>query len=44
VYGVTRLFGGGAVGPVVITVVLLVALIGTFARRAQEATPAPIAQ
>jgi PiT family inorganic phosphate transporter len=44
VYGVTRLFGHGAVGPVVVTAVLLIALIFAFARRVQQATPAPIPQ
>jgi PiT family inorganic phosphate transporter len=44
VYGVTRLFGSGAVGPVVVTVALLVALVAVFARRAQQATPAPVMQ
>jgi PiT family inorganic phosphate transporter len=44
VYGVTRLFGRGAVGPVVVTVVLLAALVVTFTRRLQESAPAPLAQ
>jgi PiT family inorganic phosphate transporter len=43
-YGVTRLFGRGAVGPVVVTVVLLAALVVTFTRRLQESAPAPLAQ
>ena len=37
------LFGTGALGPIVITAALLVVLAGTFARRVQQATPAPIA-
>ncbi len=41
VYGFTRLFGHGAAGPLVITVVLLMALTGVFARRAQQAGSAP---
>jgi PiT family inorganic phosphate transporter len=41
VYGISRLFGHGAVGPVVISVVLLAALGMVFARRIQQATPAP---
>jgi inorganic phosphate transporter, PiT family len=36
------LFGHGALGPLVITVVLLLALAGTFVRRAQHAAAAPI--
>jgi PiT family inorganic phosphate transporter len=44
IYGITRLFGHGAVGPLVVTGVLLAALVAVFARRAQQATPAPIAQ
>jgi PiT family inorganic phosphate transporter len=43
VYAISRLFGSGAVGPVVITVVLLAALAAAFARRVQQATPAPLA-
>jgi PiT family inorganic phosphate transporter len=41
VYGATRLFGTGAVGPVVISALLLVALGMVFARRIQQAAPAP---
>ena len=40
-YAITTLFGHGAVGPVVITAVMLCALAATFARRLQQATPAP---
>jgi PiT family inorganic phosphate transporter len=42
VYAISSLFGHGAVGPLVITCVLLLALIGVFARRARQtaATPA----
>jgi inorganic phosphate transporter, PiT family len=35
VYGVTRLFGSGALGPIVVAAALLVAGIALFARRAQ---------
>jgi inorganic phosphate transporter, PiT family len=42
-YAITSLFGHGAVGPVVITVVMLCALGATFARRVRQATPAPSA-
>jgi PiT family inorganic phosphate transporter len=44
VYGFTRLFGHGVTGPVVVTAGLLCALSVTFARRAREATPAPVTQ
>ncbi len=40
-YAVTRLFGTGAIGPIVVTVVMLVALAVTFTRRLQQAIPAP---
>jgi PiT family inorganic phosphate transporter len=42
VYSISRLFGTGAVGPVVISVVLVGALAAVFARRLQQAAPAPI--
>lgn len=41
VYGLTTLFGNGVAGPIVITVVLLGALAAAFARRLQQAHPAP---
>jgi PiT family inorganic phosphate transporter len=40
-YGVSRLFGTGATGPLVISLAGLVALAGIFARRLQQAAPAP---
>jgi inorganic phosphate transporter, PiT family len=40
-YAIARLFGHGAVGPVVITVVMLCAFAAILARRLQQATPAP---
>jgi inorganic phosphate transporter, PiT family len=40
-YSFTRLFGTGAVGPIVVTVVMVIALAATFARRLQQAIPAP---
>jgi PiT family inorganic phosphate transporter len=40
-YGISRLFGNGATGPLAITVVLLLALAAVFARRVQQAAPAP---
>jgi PiT family inorganic phosphate transporter len=42
VFGITRLFGSGAVGPIVVTGVLLAGLVATFRRRARQATPAPL--
>ncbi len=41
VYAVSELFGTGAVGPVVISTVLLAALAAVFVRRLQQASPAP---
>ena len=40
-YGISRLFGSGAMGPVIIAAVLLIAMAGLFARRLQEASPRP---
>jgi PiT family inorganic phosphate transporter len=37
-YGVTRLFGTGAVGPVVVSLAVIVVIGGLFLRRAQAAT------
>lgn len=42
VYAISRLFGHGAVGPIVITVLLLAGVFGLFARRFQQASPAPV--
>jgi PiT family inorganic phosphate transporter len=42
VYGVTRLFGGGALGPIVVAAALLMAGIGLFARRAQLRVASPV--
>jgi inorganic phosphate transporter, PiT family len=44
VYTVTRLFGTGALGPVVIAALMLVALAMVFGRRIRQATPAPSTQ
>jgi PiT family inorganic phosphate transporter len=41
VFAITRLFGNGATGPIVVTVALLAALAAVFARRIQQASPAP---
>jgi len=43
VYAISTLFGKGAIGPVVISVALVLALATAFARRLQQATPAPLA-
>jgi inorganic phosphate transporter, PiT family len=43
VYAAATLFGTGAAGPIVITLAVLAALAATFARRLQQAGPAPIA-
>jgi inorganic phosphate transporter, PiT family len=40
-YGISRLFGTGAVGPLVISLALLGVLAAVFARRVAQATPAP---
>ena len=40
-YGISQLFGSGAGGPVVITLALLIAVSAVFARRFQQAAPAP---
>ena len=40
-YGVSRIFGTGAVGPVVVSVLVLAAIALMFGRRAQEVSPAP---
>lgn len=41
-YAVTSVFGSGAVGPVVITVLSVGAVGGAFARRAQKGAPVPV--
>jgi PiT family inorganic phosphate transporter len=38
-YGVTRIFGSGALGPVVVTLAALVLIAAAFARRAQRGAP-----
>jgi inorganic phosphate transporter, PiT family len=44
VYAITRLFGTGATGPVIVTVVLLAALAAATVRRLQHTTAAPVAR
>jgi inorganic phosphate transporter, PiT family len=43
-YGVTRLFGTGAVGPAVVSVLILVAVGVAFARRLQQGSPITAAE
>jgi inorganic phosphate transporter, PiT family len=40
-YGVTRIFGTGALGPVVVTLASLSLIVAVFARRAQRGSPVP---
>jgi PiT family inorganic phosphate transporter len=40
-YGVTRIFGTGAVGPIVVTLLALGLIAAAFARRAQRGAPEP---
>jgi PiT family inorganic phosphate transporter len=41
-YGVTSIFGSGAVGPVVVTVAALGAILAAFVRRAQRGAPVTV--
>lgn len=41
-YGVTNLFGSGAIGPVVVTVAALGAILAAFLRRAQQGAPVTV--
>ncbi|HEX8753599.1 MAG TPA: anion permease [Solirubrobacterales bacterium] len=40
-YGLTRIFGTGALGPVVVTLMSLALIVAVFARRAQRGAPVP---
>lgn len=40
-YGVTRIFGSGAVGPVVVSLLAISLIVAAFARRAQRGAPVP---
>ncbi|HEY2769310.1 MAG TPA: inorganic phosphate transporter [Solirubrobacteraceae bacterium] len=42
VYAVSQLFGSGAIGPLVISIALVVALAVVFVRRLQQTAPAPV--
>jgi PiT family inorganic phosphate transporter len=39
VWGVARIFGTGATGPVIVSVLLVLALVAVFARRVQQGSP-----
>jgi inorganic phosphate transporter, PiT family len=41
VYGITRIFGTGALGPLIVTVMSLTLIAALFARRAQRGAPVP---
>ncbi len=43
VYGFTHIFGSGALGPVLVTVMALAAVAAIFIRRAQQGSPVPAA-
>jgi PiT family inorganic phosphate transporter len=43
-YGVTRLFGNGAVGPIVVTAAALALIAAAFVRRAQHGAPLPVTE
>ncbi|HVQ59408.1 MAG TPA: inorganic phosphate transporter [Solirubrobacterales bacterium] len=40
-YGVTRIFGTGALGPVVVSLMAISLIVAAFARRAQQGAPVP---
>ncbi len=42
-YGVTHIFGSGAVGPVVVSVIAISLVVLAFVRRAQQGSPVPAA-
>jgi hypothetical protein len=39
VWGIARIFGTGALGPVLVSVALLGVILALFARRVQQASP-----
>ncbi len=41
VYGLTRIFGTGALGPVLVTLMALALVVAAFARRSQQGAPMP---
>ena len=42
-YGVTRIFGSGAVGPVVVSAIAIFIIVAAFVRRSQQGSPLPAA-
>jgi PiT family inorganic phosphate transporter len=42
-YGLTRIFGTGALGPVIVSALVIAVIVAAFGRRAQEVSPAPAA-
>jgi PiT family inorganic phosphate transporter len=42
-YGIARIFGTGALGPVIVSVLVVSVIAAGFGRRAQEVSPAPVA-
>ena len=40
-YGLTHIFGSGALGPVLVTLMALALVVAIFARRAQQGAPVP---
>jgi PiT family inorganic phosphate transporter len=40
-YGLTRIFGTGALGPVLVTLMALALIVAAFARRSQQGAPVP---
>jgi PiT family inorganic phosphate transporter len=42
-YGVTRIFGPGALGPVIVTLMSLSLIAAVFVRRSQQGAPVPVA-
>ena len=43
-YGVTRIFGTGALGPVVVTLMAISLVVAAFVRRSQQGRPVPAAR
>jgi len=42
VYGLTAIFGDGALGPVLVTLMSLSLIVAIFARRSREGAPLPV--
>jgi inorganic phosphate transporter, PiT family len=41
-YGLTRIFGTGALGPIVVSLLVIGLIVAVFGRRLQQVTPAPV--